>query len=207
MKSVREAKEFLASEIAEEAQREGIAFSEIERKMLYFSETGWTLPDMMDIYDKFDSAYDQDEYEHKVARLIRGAYGRASKDKTGNYEKWWAGIRILDKGDHYLSVMIRLAGVRPRHDQLKLFLTAMAIVGVVIAGILLSIKYNNGFFSRPSGPKGTLVRTSAGEYLWAAMVVVIVLYQLLRVILGARRADDLTSKLLRAFARFSNRIG
>ena len=38
MRSVREAKEFLASQIAEEAQREGTPLCEIERKMLYFSE-------------------------------------------------------------------------------------------------------------------------------------------------------------------------
>jgi hypothetical protein len=49
MNSAREAKEFLASQIAEEAQREQVPFSEIERKMLHFSETGWTLPDIMDV--------------------------------------------------------------------------------------------------------------------------------------------------------------
>jgi hypothetical protein len=206
MKSVREAKEFLASEIAEEAQREGVSFSEVERKMLYFSETGWTLPDMMEVYDKFDSTSDQDEYEHKIARLIRGAYRRACKEKTRNYEKWWASIRILNKGDHYLSVMIRLAGLRPRHDQLKLLLTAMGVVAVIIAGILLSIKYNIGFASRPSGPQASLVRTSRGEYLWAGMVVAFVVYQLLRLVLGAKRTDDLTSKVVRALVRFSNRI-
>ena len=207
MKSVRDAKDFLASQIAEEAQREGTPLSEIERKMLYFSETGWTLPDMMEIYDRFDATYDQNEYEHKIAHLIRGAYRHACKDGAGDYEKWWAGVRILNKGDHYLSVMVRLAGLRPRHDQLKLFLTAIAIVAVIVAGILLSIKYNIGFASRPSGPKSTLVHTSLSEYLWAGMVVLFVVYQLLRLVLGAKTADDLTSKVLRAFARLSNRIG
>jgi hypothetical protein len=206
MRSVREAKDFLASEIAEEAQREGTPFSEIERKMLYFSETGWTLPDMMKVYEEFDSTYGQDEYERKIARLIRGAYRRACRDKTATYEKWHASIKILNKGDHYLSVMIRLAGLRPRHDQLKLFLTAMAIVAVMISGILLSIKYNIPFGSHPSGPKSSLVHTSLSEYLWAGMVVVFVVYQLLRLVLGPKRADDVTSKVLRALARFSNRI-
>jgi len=44
--SAREAKEFLVAKIAEEAQREGVPLSEVERKMLCFSETGWTLPDI-----------------------------------------------------------------------------------------------------------------------------------------------------------------
>jgi hypothetical protein len=47
--TAREAKEFLVSEIVAEAQRKNVPLSEIERKMLYFSETGWTLPDIMEV--------------------------------------------------------------------------------------------------------------------------------------------------------------
>jgi len=45
----REALDFIASRIADEAQRDSVALSEVERKMLYFSETAWTLPDILDI--------------------------------------------------------------------------------------------------------------------------------------------------------------
>ena len=55
----REAKEYLISGIVAEAQRENVPLSEVERKMLYFSETGWTLPDIMDVNDAFDREYDQ----------------------------------------------------------------------------------------------------------------------------------------------------
>jgi hypothetical protein len=50
----REAKEFLASRIVEEAVRECTPLSEVERKMLYFSETDWTLPDIDTVSDLFD---------------------------------------------------------------------------------------------------------------------------------------------------------
>ena len=56
--TARQAKEFLTSKIVEEAQRENIILSEPERKMLYFSETGWTLSDVATASDEFDSAYD-----------------------------------------------------------------------------------------------------------------------------------------------------
>jgi hypothetical protein len=36
-----EAKEFLVGKITEQARREGTILSDIERKMLYFSETDW----------------------------------------------------------------------------------------------------------------------------------------------------------------------
>lgn len=50
--SGREAKEFLISELVAEAQRENVPLSEIERKMLYFTESGWTLPDMMKVSER-----------------------------------------------------------------------------------------------------------------------------------------------------------
>src|SRR5579863_6908425 len=46
---IRDAKIFLASRIAEEADRGGIPFSETERKMLYDSTGGWTLPDIEEV--------------------------------------------------------------------------------------------------------------------------------------------------------------
>ena len=52
--SAREAKEFLISRIVDQAQRDGVPLSEVERKMLYFSETGWTLPDIMSVNEASD---------------------------------------------------------------------------------------------------------------------------------------------------------
>ena len=57
----REAKEYLAERIVSEAVREGVPLSEIERKMLYFSETDWTLPNILEINAEFERDYDQNE--------------------------------------------------------------------------------------------------------------------------------------------------
>jgi hypothetical protein len=69
-RSGRDAKEFLISRIVAEGQRENVSLSEVERKMLYFAESGSTLPDMTAVSAHFDSEYNQNEYEHKIARLI-----------------------------------------------------------------------------------------------------------------------------------------
>ena len=53
-RSGREAKEYLVSRIVAEAQRENVSLSEVERKMLYFSESGWTLPDMTAVSEDFN---------------------------------------------------------------------------------------------------------------------------------------------------------
>ena len=61
--NAREAKEFLISRIAEQAQRDGEPLSEIECKELYFTESGWTLPGIMSVNEAFVRDYDQDSYE------------------------------------------------------------------------------------------------------------------------------------------------
>jgi hypothetical protein len=113
---IREAKEFLVSEIVAEADREGVPLSEIERKMLYFSETGWTLPDIMQVNEEFDSKYNQKSYETKIERLIRHASKRLRKENPARLQSWAAAIRILKKEDHYILVMFDAAGLKGRSN-------------------------------------------------------------------------------------------
>jgi hypothetical protein len=71
------------------SQREGVAFSDAERKMLYFSETAWTLPDIWDVSDKFDRDYDQDLYERKISGLIKNAVNRAVSMSQKSTKPGW----------------------------------------------------------------------------------------------------------------------
>lgn len=194
--SAREAKEFLISQIVAEAQREDVPLSEVERKMLYFTESGWTLPDIMQVNEDFDREYDQKKYEQKIAKLVAKADRHIRKGPRDDYDKWWAAIRFLGREDHYISVMIRLAGLRRRGDQLRLFATGLAIVAVLLVWIFLSMKYHVPMPSR--GELGILV--------WAVLVCLFVAYTLLRFIIGRERTDDLTSTVLEKFARIWQRV-
>jgi hypothetical protein len=100
----REAKEFLISKIVAEAKRENVPLSEVERKMLYFTESGWTIPEMPTVSEEFDREYDQNEYEKKIARLISNADRHTRKESREAYDAWWAAIRFLRKEDHYILV-------------------------------------------------------------------------------------------------------
>jgi hypothetical protein len=192
----REAKEFLISKIVEEAQIENVALSEIERKMLYFTESGWTLPDIMEVSEDFDREYNQAKYEKKIAKLVSKADRRIRKGSHDDYDKWWAAIRFLQREDHYISVMIRLAGLRPRGDKLRLLATALGIVVCFLVWIFISIKYN---IPMPS-------RGSLGIFVWAIVASLFVAYMLLRFILGKKTADDLTSKALEKMVRMYQRF-
>lgn len=73
---VQQAKEFLISQVVEEARKEDVPLSEVERKMLFFTETQETLPDMSDVNDQFEREYDSSTYEKKIASLLRNAFER-----------------------------------------------------------------------------------------------------------------------------------
>lgn len=192
----REAKEFLISELVAEAQRENVPLSEVERKMLYFTESGWTLPDMMKVSEDFDREYDQAKYEQKIAKLVTKADRRIRKGSRDDYDRWWAAIRFLEREDHYITVMIRLAGLRPRGDQLRLFAVGFGIVACILVWTFIGIKYNI-----PVPSRGNL-----GIFVWAVLACLFVAYMLLRFILGRKRADDLTSKLLEKLVRIYQRV-
>jgi len=136
--SAREAKEFLISKIVEQAQCDGVALSDLEQKMLYFSETDWTLPNMRSISEEFDRICDQDEYEGKIVGLVKGAYKRILRASGKEYEKWRSAVRLLSTQDHYILVMINQAALRPRNDQIKLLAAGIGIVAVILCAEFLS---------------------------------------------------------------------
>ena len=136
--NAREAKEFLAERIVSQARRDGVSLTEIERKMLYFSETYWTLPDMAEVSAEFDRDYDQDEYETKIAGLVRGIEQELIEDEEAD-RSWENAVRVLRDEDHYLVVLIdganeaEVKAGRPPGDFLKLVLTALLVIAVAFA--------------------------------------------------------------------------
>ncbi|HTU32389.1 MAG TPA: hypothetical protein VMF66_01150 [Candidatus Acidoferrum sp.] len=184
--SALEAKEFLVSRIVAEAQHENVPLSEIERKMLYFSETAWTLPDIMEVNDEFDREYDQNGYEKKVAGLIRNAHKHDLSEGDEWRDLWSDAIRTLGKEDHYILVMVRQAGVRlprPRGDLLKLWATGCAIVGSVLVFTLIDAKYNIEW----------------GQLAWLIAVSLVLAYGLALIFVGSKRLN-------RLFVRVVDRI-
>jgi hypothetical protein len=147
----KQALDFVATKIAAQAKREGSPLSDVERKMLYFSETGWTLPEMAEVSAEFDRDYDQDDYERKIAALIGKITAHHHANNSDEQENWDAAIARLSEGDHYILVLVNLGrssgsdflptlgptAVRPPHDFLRLLVTAVTIVGGLLGLIWL----------------------------------------------------------------------
>jgi hypothetical protein len=105
----REALDFIAAQIADQAQRDGVTLSEVERKMLYFSETAWTLPGISEVSEEFDRDYDQGAFERKISGLIQNAVSSARKQQSEKFQGWVEAIRRLSTEDRFLLVMVKQA--------------------------------------------------------------------------------------------------
>lgn len=140
--AAHQAKEFLISKVLQEAAIEGVSLSEIEKKMLYFSEVEHEPDDLFEVNAQFDEQYDMREYEAKISGLIRKAYerDRASSDQLA--QQWLAQIRALKKEDHYILVMVSQAGLRLPGDGARLFATVLALGAILGAAIFISLKFD-----------------------------------------------------------------
>jgi hypothetical protein len=137
--TVREAKEHLIRRILLQADRDAIPLSDIEREMLYFSETGWTLPNIMLISREFDQTYDQDEYESKISQIIRRIHDQPDPDD----DCWDEAVKRLRDEDHYLLVLIdrasSMSATRSRWETVRLILAGVVVVAAFLP-ILFFIK-------------------------------------------------------------------
>jgi hypothetical protein len=100
------AKQFFISKVIAEAEFERVSLSEIEKKMLYFTEVHPSLPDIYGVNAEFERDYDSDEYEAKIAGLLKNARDRGNHSSTASEQEWKAALDILRIEDHYILVLL-----------------------------------------------------------------------------------------------------
>lgn len=138
------AKQFLISKTIGEAKLEQITLSEIEEKMLYFTEVHPTLPDIYEVNAEFEKSYDSDEYEAKIAWLLRNARDRDRKESPSEEQEWKDALDSLKKEDHYILVMVnrafRSAASSTGASRARDFMIYIAIgIGVVLVLLLVLV--------------------------------------------------------------------
>lgn len=172
------AKEFIVDRIIDEAGRRGIPLSDVDRRMLFFSETRSTLPDAMDVADAFNREYDGAVYERKIADLLRDAHNRTAISQAN---EWSAAIQRLKEGDHYLSVLLDQAKLRPRGDWWRLLTAAVAVFGLgllIVSGVGWLI-----------GPEWS--RDRVAFYAWVIALASAAVYTATRWVFGGNTVDGL----------------
>jgi hypothetical protein len=109
--TAEEAKQFFIEKVVEQTEREGVRLSDVERKMLRWTEVypilGLPPAKLKKINEEFEQQYDSSEYESKIADLMSRAYARDLGDGLG--ENWKGAYAVLSKQDHYILVMLEQA--------------------------------------------------------------------------------------------------
>jgi hypothetical protein len=103
------AKQFLISKVIEEAKVEQVNLSEVEKKMLHFTEVHPSLPNIYEVNAEFERDYDSDEYEAKIAALLRNARDRDRQSSPSREQDWKDALDALKHEDHYILVMVSQA--------------------------------------------------------------------------------------------------
>jgi hypothetical protein len=137
-----EAKDFLVQQAAAQAALENVPLSHLEKRMMYFTESGEMREDPIKLNDEFEVEYDSDEYETKISKLLLHAHERMKKDDPAAAEQWKAVIKQLSKGDHYILVLCGEFGAgRPPHDSWKLLGTAFLLAALLVGAVSLAAHY------------------------------------------------------------------
>jgi hypothetical protein len=107
MMNTKQAKDFLVQQAAEQAALENVSLSDLEKRMMYFTESDPASCDNpIDLNGEFEEQYDTEEYEVKISRLLRNAYKRLKHEDAEKLSNWNEAIHTLRTGDHYILVLL-----------------------------------------------------------------------------------------------------
>ena len=125
-----EAKDFLVQQTAEQASLENVPLSDLEKRMMYFTETDECPEDPIALNDAFEDAYNTAQYEKKISGLMARAYRRIKRDSPEKLRLWNDAFSVLRKGDHYVLLFWRQkASRRSPRTQTIYILFILAIAG------------------------------------------------------------------------------
>lgn len=136
---VHEAKDFLVQQTAEQAALENVPLTDLEKRMMYFTETGECPEDPIALNDAFEAEYDTDNYEEKVSGLLRHAYARLKKENPSSARTWDEAVQDLRKGDHYLLVFLDDAPIGYASNQSLFGWSFWKLLGIGILILVIGI--------------------------------------------------------------------
>jgi hypothetical protein len=143
--NTKQAKDFLVEQTVEQAALEGVPLADVEKRMMYFTESDTSSCDNpIELNDEFEAQYETKEYETKISRLLHHAYKRLKEENPERVRNWDQAIRTLRKGDHYFLVLwdITPPSDHPTRDSFKLFGVGLLVAAVIGLAAILAANYN-----------------------------------------------------------------
>jgi hypothetical protein len=95
---VRKAKDFLVAQTVEQAALEGAPLSDLEKRMMYFTEGAGATEDPTTLNEEFEAPYERAKYEKKISHFMHHAHTRVHKQGETALQTWDDAIRRLKRG-------------------------------------------------------------------------------------------------------------
>jgi hypothetical protein len=149
--NIIQAKDFLVEQTTAQALLDGMPLSDLEKRMMYFTEGKDALEDPSKLNEEFDAEYDSAKYKSKISRLLHRACKRLKKEYPSKLTLWNEAIRVIRKGDHYILVLwgSSLSGERPVGLSLRMWAALLLLSALGIGG-----KFSYGYLTKASPPLG-----------------------------------------------------
>ena len=104
-----EAKRFIVERVLRQSQTNRIALTNAERHMLSWSESDPDFTPDFALAEELEREESDEEYEAKVADLIRSAFERDLASDSEARSLYRAAYAKLGEGDHYISIIMERA--------------------------------------------------------------------------------------------------
>jgi hypothetical protein len=148
--NTKQAKDFLVEQTSEQAALENVSLSDLEKRMMYFTESDPpSCENPIDLNAEFEAQYDTGEYELKISRLLHQAYRRLEQEGTEKPHNWKEAVQTLREGDHYILVLLGVdSTLAPQGLRIWVVLAwgiglGIALVILLMLGIILNHYWNN----------------------------------------------------------------
>lgn len=103
--NAREALDFLVEQTLRQVQLDGGSLTELQRRMMYFTEGKDAVEDPATLNAEFEAENDTNFYEEQMGMLLYRTYERLKRNDPNAKALWDSAIRELEKGDYYFLVL------------------------------------------------------------------------------------------------------
>ena len=101
-----EAKEFFIQKVLDQARKENINLSDVEKQMLSWRDTDPNCYENHELNERFENEIPKGEYEKKIARLIRSSYDDDLGVDTVAKETYEQAYKAIKSKDYYIFIMV-----------------------------------------------------------------------------------------------------
>jgi len=101
-----EAKEFFIQKVLDQARKEDVSFSDVEKQMLSWRDTDPNFYENHELHEKFKNEISKREYEKKIARLIRSGYDNDLGVDNVAKETYEQAYKAIKPKDYYIFIMV-----------------------------------------------------------------------------------------------------